>query len=94
MIKRFDTFAKELLENPAVREAYDDLASEFEVANALIEARTKAGLSQGQLASRMGTTQSAIARIESGKHWPSRKTLEGYAKATGLRPTIRFVQAR
>lgn len=93
MTKRFETFAKELLENPAVRQAYDDLAAEVEVASALIEARTKAGLSQDQLASRMGTTQSAIARIESGKHWPSRKTLEGYAKATGLRPTIRFVQA-
>lgn len=93
MSKKFSEFATELLKDPAVKQAYDDTAEEFAIAGALIEARAKAGLSQGELATRMGTTQSAIARIESGKHWPSRKTLEGYAKATGLRPTIRFVAA-
>ncbi len=94
MSKSFKTLSAELLKKPAVKQAYDDMAEEFEVAAALIEARSKAGLSQAELADLMGTTQSAIARIESGKHWPSKKTLEGYAKATGLRPTIRFVSAR
>jgi len=89
----FSKLKKEMLKNPVVKKAYDDMAEEFEIAAALIEARAKAGLSQDELAKRMGTTQSAIARIESGKHWPSKKTLEGYAKATGLRPTIRFVRA-
>ncbi|RMF11333.1 MAG: XRE family transcriptional regulator [Alphaproteobacteria bacterium] len=93
MAKNFDKLATELRKNSAVREAYDAMEEEFGIASALIEARAKAGLTQGELAKRMGTTQSAIARIESGKHWPSRKTLEGYAKATGMRPTIRFVEA-
>ncbi len=88
----FSKLKDQMRKNPAVKKAYDEMAQEFEIAGALIEARAKAGLSQGELAKRMGTTQSAIARIESGKHWPSRKTLEGYAKATGMRPVIRFVE--
>jgi ribosome-binding protein aMBF1 (putative translation factor) len=85
---------KKWMTNPKYREAYESLADEFELANELIRARVKAGLSQEELAQRMGTTQSAIARIEGGRHWPSRKTLEGYAKATGTRPVIKLVAAR
>jgi len=73
------------------RKAYDELADEFELAEELIKARTRAGLSQRDLAKRMRTTQSAVARIESGKHWPSRRTLERYAKATGTRPIIKLI---
>jgi transcriptional regulator with XRE-family HTH domain len=57
----------------------------------LIAARRRAGLSQEQLARRMGISQSAVARIESGRHWPSRGTLQRYAKATGARPVVRLV---
>ncbi|HEX3414032.1 MAG TPA: helix-turn-helix transcriptional regulator [Stellaceae bacterium] len=39
----------------------------------------------------MGISQSAVARIESGRHWPSRATLQRYAKATGARPVVRLV---
>jgi antitoxin component HigA of HigAB toxin-antitoxin module len=53
----------ELLANPAVRQAYDAQAPEFELARELIAARTKAGLTQGDVAARMGTTQSVVARI-------------------------------
>jgi transcriptional regulator with XRE-family HTH domain len=42
----------------------------------------------------MKTTQSAVARIESGRHWPSRRTLESYAKATGTRAVIKLVAAK
>ena len=57
----------ELLANPAVRQAYDAQAPEFELARELIAARTKASLTQGDVAARMGTTQSVVARIESGR---------------------------
>lgn len=83
-----------MLAAPKVKAAYDALASEFELANELIAARARAGLSQTALAKRMKTTQSAIARMESGKHWPSRKVLEAFARATGTRPVIRLVAAR
>ncbi len=58
------------MNNPEYRAEYERLASEFELARALIEARTEAGLTQEELADRMRTTQSAIARMESGKRFP------------------------
>jgi transcriptional regulator with XRE-family HTH domain len=57
----------------------------------LIAARGRAGLSQDDVARRMGTSQSVVARIESGRHWPSRSTLERYALATGTRPMFKLV---
>lgn len=73
------------MKSAAFRRAYDALATEFAIATMLIEARAKAGLTQAQLATKMGTTQSAIARLESGKRMPSIETLESYARATGCR---------
>ena len=70
--------------------AYDALKEEFELARALIEARTRAGLSQSQLARRMKTSQSYVARIEGGKVRPSTDALERFAQATGTRLRITF----
>lgn len=71
---------------------YDALGEEFELAKALIEARTRAGLSQTQLARRMKTSQSYVARIEGGKVRPSTDALERFARATGTRLRIAFEQ--
>ena len=70
--------------------AYDGLEGEFRLARALIEARTAAGLSQSQLARRMKTSQSYIARIEGGKVRPSTDALERFAQATRTRLRIIF----
>lgn len=70
-----------------VRE-YDALDDEFALANVLIGARARAGLTQAQLAERMGTSQSAVARLESGKRLPSTRTLEKLAAATGSKLRI------
>lgn len=75
----------------AFADAYEALAPEFELARELIRARTKAGLTQAELAARMGTSQAAVARMESGRTLPSTKTLLRYAEATGCRPVIRLV---
>jgi transcriptional regulator with XRE-family HTH domain len=72
------------------QKAYEDLAPEFAVARAVIEARSLAGLTQEQLAERMETTQSVIARLESGRTRPSTQTLERLATATGTRLRISF----
>ena len=72
------------------RAAYEELGPEFELSRALIEARTLAGLTQAQLANRMKTTQSAVARLEGGRVRPSTRTLEKIAKATGTRLKITF----
>lgn len=72
------------------REEYDRLGPEFEVARALIEARARGGFTQAELAARMKTTQSAVARLESGRVPPSTRTLEKVAQATGTRLRISF----
>ena len=76
--------------NPEYRAEYERLGPEFELAQALIEARTSAGLTQEELADLMKTTQSAIARMESGKRFPSTNTLRRFAQATGTHLKIAF----
>lgn len=72
------------------RKAYKDLEGEFELARAVIKARSRAGLTQQQLAKRMATTLSVIARLESGRICPPTQTLERVAMATGTRLRISF----
>lgn len=82
--------AKEWFKDPEFVAAYDALEEEFALASALIGARARADLTQEELAERMGTTQAAIARLESGRIMPTTRTLERYAKATGTRLRISF----
>ena len=72
------------------RKAHEELAPEFKLARAVINARVTAGLTQEDLARRMNTSQSVIARLESGRTRPSTQTLERLAKATGTRLRISF----
>ena len=89
----FDRLKARLLADPRVKAEYDALAPEFEIAAELIKARVRAGLSQTELAARMGTSQSTIARLESGQTLPSTKTLLRYAKATGSKFQVRLSAA-
>ncbi len=73
-------------------EAYDSLALEYEVASQMLKARARAGLTQDAVAERMGTTKSAISRLESaGRHAPSLATLRRYANAVGCELKIKLV---
>ncbi|HMR32721.1 MAG TPA: helix-turn-helix transcriptional regulator, partial [Geminicoccus sp.] len=80
----------EWMKEPDYREAYAALEPEFALARTLIAARLRAGLTQEQVASRMKTTQSVVARLESGRIQPSTRTLERFAEATGTRLRIEF----
>lgn len=91
---RIKDLHKKWLREPRYREEYDALEEEFSLASALIAARARAGLTQEQLAKRMETSQSAIARLESGRTIPSGTTLKRLAKATGTRLRITFEPAR
>ncbi len=73
---------------PGFQEAYDGLDEEFAVMEALMQARATAGVSQSEIARRMSTTQSAIARLEAGAHRASLATLRNYARALGHRLRI------
>jgi transcriptional regulator with XRE-family HTH domain len=79
----YEVFKARMLANPDVKREYDALAPAFEIA----------GLSQAELAARMGTSQSAIARMESGEALPSTKTLLRFAEATGSKFELRLSAA-
>jgi len=83
---------KQWMNDQETREAYESHAYEFEIARSLIEARSDAGLTQAEVAKRMGTTQSAIARIEGGSQLPSMKSVIRYATAIGARPVLQLVR--
>jgi len=82
--------AKKWRKDPEFVAAYDALDEEFSLASALIKARADAGMTQGQVAAAMGTTQAAIARLESGRIRPTTRTLDQFAKATHTRLRISF----
>lgn len=75
------------------REAYDALDAEYALAHEMLSARTRAGLTQEAVADRMGTTKSAVSRLEGagGKHAPSMASLRRYADAVGCTLKIEFI---
>jgi ribosome-binding protein aMBF1 (putative translation factor) len=81
---------KNWMKHPKYRAEYEALDEEFQLAQTLTAARMRSGLSQTQLARRMKTSQSYIARIESGQVKPSTDALERFAQATGCRLKISF----
>lgn len=89
-MSKVDDLHKKWMKDGSYRSAFKELASEFEIAHAVIQARVQASLTQEQLAERMDTTQSVIARLESGRVRPSTQTLERLATATGTRLKISF----
>lgn len=89
-MESYRTHKREVLKNPELRKMYDALGPEFLVIEKLIETRLKKGLSQSDLAGRIGTKQSAISRFESGNYNPTVSFLYKVADAldTKLRITI------
>ena len=77
-----------------VNAEYDKLEDEFAFLDQILKARALAGLTQSEIARRIGTTQSAVAWLDSGsgKHSPSVATLRTYAKALGFRLELRVVE--
>ena len=90
---RVDDLHKRWMKDRKYRREYRALEEEFSLAAAMIAARSRAGLTQEQVARRMKTTQAVIARLEGGGSKPSTRTLERYAKATGSRLRISFQPA-
>lgn len=79
----FDESLKEALKNPEWKKEYDALELEFSIIEQVIRKRIEKGLSQKQLAEKIGTKQSAISRLEGGNSNPSVAFLEKIAKALG-----------
>jgi transcriptional regulator with XRE-family HTH domain len=89
-------FKRRALARPEVKAAYEASAEEFAFLDEVLRARSEAGLTQAEVARRIGTTQSAIARLESpeAKHSPSIATLQKYAKALGYKLEVKLVKER
>ena len=85
---------RKMLKDPAVKAEYDAQAEEFALLDELLKARRRAGLTQAEVAARMGTKTPAVARLEAGggsrQHSPSVATLRRYARAVGCRLEIRL----
>ena len=89
-MKTLKDLKAQMLANPAIRAEYDAQAEDFAAARELIAARARAGLTQSEVAQRMGTTQSAVARLEGGKAAPSIRSLLRYAQAIGCRLALKL----
>src|SRR6478735_5328183 len=96
MTSSLKRFKRRALSRPEVRAAYDASAEEFAFLDEVLKARAESGLTQAEVAERIGTTQSAIARLESAepKHSPSIATLQKYAKALGYSVQVKLVKER
>ena len=79
---------RRFMDDPKFREEYARVDNEYALVEALVSARTAAKLTQAEVARRLGTTQSAVARLEGGRVSPSFATLRRYADATGTRLTV------
>ena len=96
MTSSFKQFRRRALSRPEVKAAYDAAVEEFAFLDEVLRARAESGLTQAEVAQRIGTTQSAIARLESAepKHSPSIATLQKYAKALGYTVQVKLVKER
>ena len=88
-------FKNKILAKPGVKKAYAALEEEYATLHAMLDARLTAGLTQADVAKRMGTTVSAVSRLEaslrSEKHSPSYATLKKYAQACGKKLLVQMV---
>lgn len=89
---------EKVLANPETLAAYQRISPEFSLLRQMLKARARAGLSQAEIADRMGTKAPAVTRLESslsnGKHSPSVATLRRYAHAVGCELQVKLVKSR
>ncbi len=89
-MRTWNSVKKQWLKDPAFKKEYDKLENRYAVIDKVIEARIKRKLTQTQLAKKIGTRQSAIARLESGSVNPSLDFMEKIASALGMRLNVEF----
>lgn len=88
----FSEYLKGQLKDPEIKRYYDEFGKQLEIAYEVIKLRKERGLSQKQLADKIGTTQSNVARIESGRENFTTETLQRIASAFGRDLQVQFVK--
>ncbi|NLI29146.1 MAG: helix-turn-helix transcriptional regulator [Nitrospiraceae bacterium] len=87
-----EDFLKKAFKRKGFKKTYDELGEEYALVRQMLAARSQSGLTQEAVAERMGTTKSAVSRLEAvGKHVPSLTTLKKYAKAVGCNLEIKLI---
>lgn len=87
----YNDYKRKALENPDVKAEYDALQPEYDIIQAMIDARIKEGLTQKELSERTGITQADISRIENGTRNPSLEMVKRLANGLGMRLKIEFI---
>lgn len=87
----FDKYLEEKLKDPVFKAEYDALEPEYDIINAMIEARKAQNLTQKELSERTGITQADISRIENGTRNPSLAMLKRLAQGMGMQLRLEFV---
>ena len=90
-MSKYSNFLAEQLKDPEVKAEYDALEPEFDIIQAMINARKASGLTQKQLAERTGIAQADISKLENGNANPSLRTLRRLAQGMGMQMKIEFV---
>jgi len=86
--RTLDDFKKEFFNDPEAAAAYEKLKPKFELRSKLIQMRMDSGLTQEEIAKRMGTSKASVCRLESAKHSPRLATLQSYAEAAGFKLSL------
>lgn len=87
----YNEYKKKALQDPEVRAEYDALQPEYDIIQAMIDARNKEGLTQKELSERTGITQADISRIENGTRNPSLAMMKRLAQGLGMRLKLEFI---
>ena len=90
-MSRYSEFKKKSLENPEIREEYDALQPEYDIIQAMIEARKSLNMTQKDLSAATGITQADISRIENGTRNPSLEMVKRLAVGMGMRLKLEFI---
>ncbi len=91
-MKKYQQFKKELLQDKEIKKAYQELEPEFFLIEKIIKKRIEKGLTQKELAKKLGTKQSAISRFESGTYNPSFMFLKKIANAMNVDLRVSLVE--
>jgi len=87
----FDLYLQKLLKDPELKKYYDEVGKQLEIAYKILQLRKKQGITQSEFAKKIGTTQSNVARLESGQQNFTTETLQKIAKAFRLELRVEFV---
>ena len=89
-MSKFSEYREKKLQEPEFRKEYDALESEFDIIQAMIDARKQSGLTQKELAERTGINQADISKLENGTANPSIRTLRRLADGMGMKMKLVF----